>query len=181
MSRIPAHTLDDAPEAARATLEKYARRNNGTPRNIYAGMAHAPIVLEAYDALAGVITRQSTFDSRTREAIALAVGAQDGCRYCQSAHTLAAVAAGFTEEQAVAIRRGEVGFDPKLGALLAVAREGAANVGRVGEGSWKLALEAGWNDTELAELFVHVAANLYTNYFNHYADTDLDVKPAPEI
>lgn len=181
MSRIPAHTLDDAPEAARATLEKYARRNNGTPRNIYAGMAHAPIVLEAYDAIAGVIARQSTFDARTREAIALAVGAQDGCRYCQSAHTLAAIAAGFTEEQAIAIRRGEDDFDPKLSALLVIAREGAANVGRVSEGAWKLALEAGWSDTELAELFVHVATNLFTNYFNHYAETDLDLPPAPEL
>ena len=181
MSRIPAHTLDDAPEEARATLEKYARRNNGTPRNIYAGMAHAPIVLEAYDALSGVIARHSSFDAPTREAIALAVGAQDGCLYCQSAHTLAAVAAGFSEEEAVAIRRGEVDFDPKLGALLAVAREGAANVGHVSEGAWKLALDAGWNDTQLAELFVHVAANLYTNYFNHYAETDLDVPAAPEL
>lgn len=181
MSRIPAHTLDDAPEAARATLEKYAHRNHGTPRNIYAGMAHAPIVLEAYDALAGVIVRQSSFDPRTREAIALAVGAQDGCRYCQSAHTLAAVAAGFTEEQVIAIRRGEVDFDPKLGALLGLARETAANVGHASEGAWKLALDAGWSDTELAELFAHVAANLYTNYFNHYADTDLDVPPAPEL
>lgn len=181
MSRIPAHSLDDAPEAARAALEKYARRNHGTPRNIYAGMAHAPIVLEAYDALAGVIARQSSLDQRTREAIALAVGAQDGCRYCQSAHTLAGVAAGFTEEQVLAIRRGEVDFDPKLGALLALAREIAAYVGHASEDAWKLALDAGWSDTELAELFAHVAVNLYTNYFNHYAQTDLDVPPAPEL
>lgn len=181
MSRIPAHALDDAPEAAHATLERYARRNHGRPRNIYAGMAHAPIVLEAFDAMNAVIARQSSFDPRTREAIALAVGAQDGCNYCQSAHTLSAVAAGFTEEQTVAIRRGAVDFDPKLAALLDVAREAAANVGHVNDGTWKDALAAGWNDTELAELFAHVAANLYTNYFNHYADTELDVPLAPEL
>jgi AhpD family alkylhydroperoxidase len=181
MSRIPAHTLDDAPEAVRGTLEKFARRNNGRPRNIYAGMAHAPIVLEAYDAMSLAIARHSTFDAPTKEAIALAVGAQDGCQYCQSAHTLAAVAAGFTEEQAVAIRRGEVDFDPKLSALLTLAREIAANIGKVGDASWKQALEAGWSDTELAELFAHVGANLYTNYFNHYAETDLDVPAAPEL
>ena len=181
MPRIPAHTMDDVPEAARATLEKYARRNNGRPRNIYGGMAHAPIVLEAYDAMKNLIARHSTFDTRTQEAIALAVGAQDGCQYCQSAHTLSAVAAGFTEEQAVAIRRGEIDFDPKLSVLLQVAREGAANVGNVSDEAWKLAVDAGWTDNDLGELFVHVTANLYTNYWNHYAGTELDIEAAPEL
>ncbi|HEV2347857.1 MAG TPA: carboxymuconolactone decarboxylase family protein [Actinocrinis sp.] len=181
MSRIPARTLDDAPEAVRDTLEKFARRNNGRPRNIYAGMAHAPIVLAAYDAMSSAIAQHSTFDTRTREAIALAVGAQDGCQYCQSAHTPAAVAAGFTADETLAIRRGEVEFDPKLSALLALAREIAANVGDVSDVAWKQALAAGWGDEELAELFAHVAANLFTNYFNHYAETELDVTPAPEL
>lgn len=181
MPRIPAHTMDDAPEAVRGTLEKYARRNNGRPRNIYAGMAHAPIVLEAYDAMNLAIARHTTFDTRVREAIALAVGAQDGCRYCQSAHTLSAVAAGFTEEQAVAIRRGEVDFDPKLAALLDLAREAAANVGKVSDEAWKQASAAGWSETELAELYAHVATNLFTNYWNHYADTELDIEPAPGL
>lgn len=41
------------------------------------------------------------------------------------------------------------------------------------------ALEAG---TEaLAEAFAHVAVNLYTNYFNHYAGTELDVPAAPAL
>ncbi len=181
MPRIPVHTVDDAPEAVRGTLEKYARRNNGRPRNIYAGMAHAPIVLEAYDAMNLAIARHSTFDTRIKEAIALAVGAQDGCRYCQSAHTLSAVAAGFTEEQAVAIRKGEIDFDPKLAALLDLAREITANVGDVSDAAWKQAQTAGWSDTELAELFAHVAANLYTNYYNHYAGTELDIQPAPGL
>lgn len=34
---------------------------------------------------------------------------------------------------------------------------------------------AGWSDVELSEAFAHVAANLFTDCFNHYARTDLDV------
>jgi len=43
-----------------------------------------------------------------------------------------------------------------------------------------IAQHAGWSDTELAELFAHVAANLFTNYFNHYAGTALDLPHAPD-
>jgi len=30
-------------------------------------------------------------------------------------------------------------------------------------------------------LFVHVTLNLFTNYFNHFVQTDLDVPGPPEI
>lgn len=34
---------------------------------------------------------------------------------------------------------------------------------------------------ELAEIFTHVAVNLYTNYFNHFAGTELDIPEAPQL
>ncbi len=40
---------------------------------------------------------------------------------------------------------------------------------------------AGWGDTELAELIAHVAANLFTNYFNHYVQTEPDLPAAPGL
>jgi hypothetical protein len=53
-----------------------------------------------------------------------------------------------------------------------VAREIAGNVGYVPDAAWQAALQAGWGDTELAELFAHVAANLFTTHFNHYVQTE---------
>ena len=44
MTRIPAHTLDDAPEGSRHALEAVAQRYGTTP-NIYAQVAHAPAVI----------------------------------------------------------------------------------------------------------------------------------------
>jgi hypothetical protein len=61
---------------------------------------------------------------------------------------------------------------------VAVAREIAGSTGYVTDAAWQAALDAGWGDTELAELFAHVAVNLFTNYFNHYAQTEPDL-PAP--
>jgi len=105
----------------------------------------------------------------------------DGCDYCQAAHTLSAKKAGFSEEQTIAFRRGKVDFDDKLATLVAVVREAAGEVGDVSDVTWKAALEAGWSERELTEAFAHLAANLFTNYFNHYARTDLDVPVAPEL
>jgi hypothetical protein len=96
-------------------------------------------------------------------------------------HTGSACKAGLTLEQTIAIREDQAEFDPKLAALLAVAREITGNVGEVEDTTWKGALEAGWTDTELTELLAHVAVNLYTNYVNHYASTELDIPAAPEL
>ncbi len=97
MSRIPVQTLDSAPEQTRATLEKLARRS-GKLLNIHAEIASSPVVLAAYAGLSDAVAKQGSFDARTREAIALTVGAVDGCYYCQAAHTAGGRKAGFTEE-----------------------------------------------------------------------------------
>jgi AhpD family alkylhydroperoxidase len=180
MPRIPAHTVENAPTNSRPYAEQLQQRM-GRLLNIHAGMAHSPVVISAYDGISKAIAEHGTFDARTREAIALAVGNQDACDYCQAAHTISGRRAGFTDEQLIAIRTGEVGFDPKLAAITEIAREAAANVGHVSDSAWQAALEAGWTDAELAEAFGHIAANLFTNYFNHYAGTELDLHAAPDL
>ncbi len=180
MPRIPVHDLDSAPEQSRDVLKALAEKF-GKVLNIHGEMAHSPIVLQAYGALQGVIADYGTFDAATREAIALTVGNVDGCAYCQSAHTAAGKAAGLSEEQTVAIREGTVDFDPKLAALLALARESAANTGYVQDQTWQAALDAGWADTELTEVSVHIALNLFTNHFNHLVGTELDIPAAPGL
>ncbi|MEE4540594.1 carboxymuconolactone decarboxylase family protein [Streptomyces sp. V4-01] len=180
MSRIPVHTTDNAPAASQETL-RHLEKRFGKVLNIHGEMAHSPVVLAVYAAVNEAIAEHGTFDARTREAIALAVGAVDDCTYCQSAHTIGAKNAGFTEAETVAIRRGVADVEPRLAALLEVVRETAGEVGEVSDTTWDKALAAGWTDTELTESFVHVAANLYTNYFNHLARTDLDLPAAPAL
>lgn len=180
MSRIPAHTLDSAPESVRDELASL-QQQFGKVLNIHGAMAHSPVVLQSYVALQQVIGDYGTFDAATREAVALAVGNVNECTYCQSAHTAGAKAAGLTEDQTVAIRQHEIDFDPKLDALLAVAREATGRQGDVADETWQAALDAGWTDTELTELSAHLTLNLFTNYFNHMVGTDLDVPAAPGL
>ncbi|CAM4090491.1 carboxymuconolactone decarboxylase family protein [Nocardiopsis rhodophaea] len=180
MPRIPVHTVDNAPEAARETLRSLEKKF-GMVLNIHGEMAHAPVVLAAYQGISQAIADHGTFDARTREAIALTVGATNDCGYCQSAHTAAGRAAGWSLDETVDIRSGTFTADPRLAALLAVAREIAADRGEVAEETWVAARRAGWSDVELAELYTHVIVNVFTNYFNHYAQTGLDLPKAPGL
>ena len=180
MARIPVHTVASAPEKSRDQLKALESRI-GKVLNIHGEMAHSPVVLQSYVALHSVIADHGSYDARTREAIALAVGNVDECSYCQAAHTSGGKAAGFSGDEMMAIRRDAVEFDTRLAALLSLAREYTRDVGHVSDATWQAALDAGWTDEQLTELSVHVTLNLFTNYFNHLVRTDLDVPAAPEL
>ena len=180
MPRIPVHSVDDAPKGSQETLRQLEAKF-GKVLNIHGEMAHAPVVLAGYTGLQQAIAEHGSFDARAQEAIALVVGNADNCAYCQSAHTGGARQAGWTLDETVAIRSGEATSDRELDALLAVARQITTKVGEVDESTWQQALDAGWTVEQLAELFVHVATNLFTNYFNHYAHTELDIPAAPGL
>ena len=88
-------------------------------------------------------------------------------------------AAGLSLEETLDIRREQV-QDPRLGALLALVREQAAQLGHVEDETWQTAIDAGWSDAELTETSAHVTLNLFTNYFNHLVGTELDLPAAPQ-
>jgi AhpD family alkylhydroperoxidase len=138
-------------------------------------------VLAAYQGIQQAITKHGSFGPKTREAIALAVSTVNNCAYCQSAHTASGQAAGWSLAETVAIRDGTAELDPKPASLLTLAREIAGSTGYVTDVTWQAALQAGWSDTELAELFAHVAVNMFTNYFNHYVQTEPDLPAAPGL
>jgi AhpD family alkylhydroperoxidase len=181
VTRFPIHDLETAPDESKAGLEA-AHKKFGMIGNLPAQLAHSPAALNAYQVMKATLIQQGVLDPVVQEAIALAVGGVNDCHYCQSSHTWAAIHHGLTLEQTVACRDGDVDWDPKLAAIIAVVREAAEFVGDVSDETWDNALAAGWTLEEMAEAGAHVAANLFTNYFNHYARTELGkLKPAPGI
>jgi uncharacterized peroxidase-related enzyme len=179
MTRIPVHSVDSAPEGSRDAL-KALEAQFGKVLNIHGAMAHSPAVLETYVAIQDALEDKGALDKKLREVVALAVANVDECSYCQAAHTLGGQAAGLSKEETIAIRRGQID-DPKLQALVTLVREQAAKVGHVQDSTWQAALDAGWSDAELTETSAVVALNLFTNYFNHLVQTDLDLPAAPAL
>ena len=73
--------------------------------NLYAYFAKSETALADYIALQN---RKSTLRVKEREVINLVTSQINGCRYCQSAHTVLGKMNGFTDEQVLEIRKGKI-------------------------------------------------------------------------
>ena len=82
MSRIPTHTVEDAPAASRALLQRIVQSTlGGRAANLHAQMAHSPAVLTAYSSLRAVLTEHANFDPKVGAALTLASAAGVGNAY----------------------------------------------------------------------------------------------------
>ncbi len=128
----------------------------------------------------GVPQSCRTVSAGRREAIALGSAQANGCDYCQAAHTAIGKNAGLTEQQMVDIRRGQVS-DPKLAAITRFAEVLHEKRGSVSDEDLRAFKSAGFNDGHVVEAIATFAINLFTNYFNHVAETEVDFPAVPEL
>jgi hypothetical protein len=176
MSRIPTHTVEDAPTASRPLLQKIVQSTpGGRPANLHAQMAHSPAVLTAYSSLRTLLVEHGTFEPKVGAALTLAAAAGVGNGYMIRIASRLAQMNGWTDEHVAALRAGSPTGDTRIDALTSVVREAAANSGNVADATWKAAQNAGWNDDQLAEAFANIGATVFTGYFLNYAKTELDV------
>jgi uncharacterized peroxidase-related enzyme len=142
-------------------------------------MANAPAVLDGYLQLSGALGK-GTLPARARERIALAVAKANDCDYCLAAHSAIGRMVGLTADQIRDSRLGAA-VDPKADALVRFARKVVDTRGGVGEGDLDAIRAAGFDDAAIAEVVANVALQVFTNYFNRTAETDLDFPAAPEL
>ena len=82
MSRIPTHSVEDAPTASRPLLQKIVQSTpTGRPANLHAQMAHSPAVLAAYTSLRAVTAEHGTLDPKVSWALNLATAGTVGNDY----------------------------------------------------------------------------------------------------
>ncbi len=171
MSRIPQLNPESATGRAKELLDAVKGKLGLVP-NMTRAMANSPAVLDGYLSLSGSLSK-GNLSPKQREQIALTVGQVNGCDYCLAAHSTIGKMVGLTAEQIMDSRRGTA-VDPKAEALVKFARRVVDERGRVSDGDLADARVAGLDDAALAEVVAHVALNLFTNYFNHVAETDID-------
>ncbi len=176
MSRFPTHTVDDAPEASRPTLQKIAQASpNGRPLNLHAQLAHSPAVLASYASLRAAVAEHGRLDQKTGWALNVAVAAATRNDYMIVIASRFARMNGWTDEQIAALLAGKSTGDAKTDALALVVSEAAVNSGNVMDATWKAAQRAGWSDAELADAFAHLGLTVFTGYFLNYAKTAIDI------
>lgn len=151
----------------------------GRVPNIIATMANSPAVAQAYLGFSQSLST-GQLPARLREQIALVVGEANNCGYCVAAHTALGKGAGLTEAETCDARRA-IAQDEQEQAALQFARTIVNERGWVSDDDVQRVREAGYNDGQIAEIVANVALNLFTNYFNHVAGTEVDFPVAPEL
>ena len=175
MSRIPSHTIEDAPAASRPFLQGLIQSSPaGRFLRAHAQMAHSPAVLAAYTSLRAVIAEHGNLDPKVGWALNLATAAAVGNAYMIGIASRFARMVGWTDAQIAALRAGTTIGDAKIDALAGVVREAAANAGNVTDDTWNAALHAGWSDQQLTEAFAYLGLTVFTGYFLNYAQTEVD-------
>lgn len=168
---LPALSDDQLPAATRETLDGL-RRALGMVPNLHRTLAHAPAALQAYTGTAAALAG-GRLDPELRERIAVTCAAQNGCRYCASAHTLLGSKLGLDADELARNQRGE-SSDPRAAAALLLVVELLAHRGRVPAPVIEGVREAGFDDGEIAEIVAHVGMNSFSNLFNEFARTEID-------
>lgn len=171
MKRIEPVEPADATGRRQAALEA-AREQLGALPNLVRTLAHSPATLEAYLAQ-GRALATGALGARLREQIAVAVAGVNGCDYCASAHTALGRRAGAS---AAELRENLAGrsTDPRTAAALELATGVVRARGHVSDAELDAVRRAGLSDEEIVEIVAHVGVNLFTNYFNHVARTEVD-------
>lgn len=171
MARLAPVNPDLATDEAKHLLARVRTAIGFTP-NMMRTMATAPAVLEGYLGLSGALAK-GALPARLREQIALAVADANGCDYCLAAHSTVGKMVGLTQADVVASRRVSA-EDPKAASALAFARAVLDRRGAVTDEALQAVRAAGFDDAQIAEIVAAVALNVFTNYFNNVARTEID-------
>ena len=179
MSRIHSINPESATGKAKELLAAVKAKLGLVP-NMTRAMANAPAVLDGYLSFSGALSHGTSLTAKQREQIALAVGQANECDYCLAAHSTIGKMVGLSAEQILDSRRGTA-VDPKSEAVISLARKLVAERGRISNADLAEARAAGLDDAAIAEIVANTALNIFTNYFNHVAETEIDFPKAERL
>ena len=175
MPRFSAINPENAAGRAKELLDG-VQATLGMIPNLIRTMACSPAVLEAYLSFTGALAMGS-LPATLREQIALTVAEVNDCHYSLAAHSAVGKVVGLSHQDILDSRQG-TSPDRRVDAALQFARTVILQRGRVDDADVARLRRAEFDDAEITEVVANVALNLFSNYFNHVADTVVDF---PEV
>lgn len=141
----------------------------GMVPNLYATIAYSDGGLGRYLAFQGAKTSLS---NKEKEAVNLVVSETNGCVYCQSAHTVLGKMNGFSEDEILNLRGGS-SSNPKLDALIRLAKDITKNKGRVSE-NLQAFYDAGYTNAHLVDVILQISDKIAMNYLHNLTQVPVD-------
>lgn len=171
MPRIVPINAAQAAAGVQATLSAVKAKIGMVP-NLFSTFARSPAVLNGYLAFSDALSN-GALSAKQREIVALTVAQANECHYCLSAHTRLGQGAGLSADAIRKARKGE-GESSLDNAVAVFARRVVETRGQVSDADVATARSAGLDDAHLVEVIAGVAINVFTNYTNNVAQTDID-------
>ena len=178
MSRLNLVDPNTADGKTRDLLDLVQRQMGMVP-NIIRALANSPAALEAYLNLSGAVAGGS-LSPKLRERVSLAVSQKNECDYCVAAHVALGKMTGLSAEEILDARKGAA-TTSKDDVAVKFAVELVEAKGNIDDRDLRRIRNAGFTDGEVAELVALVALNIFTNYFNHVVQTDIDFPEAEPV
>lgn len=177
MTDFTLHTVDSAPQAAQATL-KGAQGSLGFIPNLFATMAEAPSLLNAYAQL-GELLNKTSFSPTEQQIVLMTNNLLNGCDYCMAAHTTISQATGVPADVIESLRTNTPIADAKLEALRTFARVVNETRGWPTQDNLDAFFAVGYGQQQVLEVVLGTAFKVLSNYTNHVASTPLDTAFQP--
>jgi len=160
------------------TISDNLNKAIGIVPNLYATMAYSENALGSYVTFQG---GKTTLRGKEKEAVNLIVSQVNGCIYCLSAHTVLGNMHGLTDDQVIEIRKGGASFDPKLDALVKLAKSITENHGHADNILVDNFFATGYNEGSLIDLIMLIGDKTIMNYLHNLTNVPVDFPLAPEL
>jgi uncharacterized peroxidase-related enzyme len=171
MTRIAVPTREATPEASKPLLDAVEKQLGVVP-NLFRLVSLSPPALQGFLGMNGALAK--TLDLKTRERIALAVAQINGCDYCLSAHTYLGLNLAKIDADEIALNRNGGSSDAKANAAVAFAAKVTRSRGNVRDADTEAVKTAGFTDAQIVEIVAVVSENIFTNFINIVAQTEID-------
>lgn len=176
MTTFDIPTREEVSPASQTAFDALKKALGMVP-NLYAAIAWSDNGLPKYLAYQGGKTALS---NKEKEAVNLVVSQVNGCKYCQSAHTVLGKMNGFADEEILRLRKGS-SSDPKLNALVMLAKDITENKGRVSPTNLEKFFAAGYTKGSLVDLILQVSDKIAMNYLHNLTNITIDFPLAPVL
>jgi len=177
MTNFTVPTKDQVSENNQAIFANLEKGLGFVP-NLYAYFAKNETALGDY---LGLQNRKSTLKAKEREVVNLITSQINGCRYCQSAHTVLGKMNGFTDEQIIELRQGTASFDAKIDALVRFTGSVVENKGRASQESKDAFFAAGYDEANLIDVVMVVGDKIISNYIHNLTGFEIDFPLAKDL
>jgi len=175
MARLTVHTVETAPEGAKARVEAALNANGFIP-NLIGVLANAPEALAFYQEV-GKLNGANSLTAGEVEVVQIIAARTNECGFCVAGHTKLATLKKLLSEQAIKASRAvdSAAFDDaKLAALSDFTQAVMAKKGAVSDAELQAFLNAGYNQQQAVEVVMGVALATLCNYTNNLAQTEIN-------